>query len=199
MPLDPTPGGASANSYCSLAEANDYSSTRLFVDAWNAADDPTKTAALIEAARLLDSSFEWTGRASTPTQAMGWPRIGMASRNKFPIDPSVIPQPLKDAQSEFARQLIVADRTADNGAVKSELLQVGAGSARVNFRDTEAGSTVEMKDAAVRRKGPDLDYLAKWIPDAVRNLLVKTWYVQSLVSNPLIFNAIGGPDHGHDR
>jgi hypothetical protein len=191
-----TPGGATANSYCTLDEADAYHETRLFVGSWTGAGDDTKTAALLEAARRLDASFDWTGSAATRAQVLCWPRIGMASRNAFPIDPTVIPQPIKDAQAEFARQLIARDRLADNDAQKFGITDFKAGPVGLTFKDPEAGSDVPSKDADVRRRGPDFDYLAKWVPDAVRNLLVKSWYKQPLVSQPLIFEAIGGPARG---
>jgi hypothetical protein len=194
MALDATPGGAAANSYCSLTEANAYHASRLFVASWTAATDAVKEAALQEACRLLDSSFDWTGGAASATQALCWPRVGMVSLNKFAIPTTTIPAQLKNAQAEFARQLIDGDRTADNDAVKNELTSVKAGSVALSFRDTEGGSTVETKDGDIRRKGPDFDYLAKWIPDAVRNLLVKSWYQQPVITQGLVFQSLGGPE-----
>jgi hypothetical protein len=101
-------------------------------------------------------------------QYMSWPRIGMFSKNKFLIDSTVIPQQLKEAQAEFARQLIDADRTADNDAFKGGVKGLTVGPVSLEFRDPEGGSSPEEKDADVRRQGPDFDYLAAWIPDAVR-------------------------------
>lgn len=200
MALDATPGAATADSYCTLAEANDYHASRLFVTSWTLATEPVKEAALQEACRLLDSSFDWTGGAASAAQALCWPRVGMASITKFPILNTVVPLALKNAQAEFARQLIDGDRTADDDAVKNNLtdLKAGSGSVSLSFRNTESGASLAMRDADVRRKGPDFDYLAKWIPDAVRNLLVKSWYQQALISQPLIFSALGGPG-GHRR
>ena len=189
--IDATPGGAAANSYCTVVEADAYHETRLFASTWTTALAATKIAALIEAARRLDSSFRWTGAAAGTTQALCWPRTGMYSRTGQLIVSTVIPTPLKEAQAEFARQLIAADRFADNDAQKMGLTDLGVGSVRLTFKDPEAGTDVSSKDADVRRRGPDFDYLAKGIPDAVRNLLVSTWYRTSTVSNPLVFEAFG--------
>lgn len=197
MPLNPTPGASDANSYCSVEEADAYNASRLFASTWSAADETTKTAALLEAARLLDSSFDWTGRAADETQYMAWPRTGMFSKNKFLIDPTTIPQQLKEAQAEFARQLIDGDRTADNDAFKAGLEGLTAGPVTLKFRVPDGGSSPTDKDADVRRQGPDFDYLASWIPDAVRNLLVKTWYRTATVTQPLVFAAFGGNRHPH--
>lgn len=196
MPLTPTPGAADANSYCTLAEANDYNDSRLFTTSWSNADDTAKTAALLEAARLLDSSFDWTGHAADGTQYMAWPRTGMFSKNSYLIASTVIPQQLKEAQAEFARQLIDGDRTADNDAQKAGLKGLTVGPVSMQFHDSEGGTSPEDKDADVRRQGPDFDYLGRWIPDAVRNLLVKSWYKTATVTQPIVFQAFGGQRRG---
>jgi hypothetical protein len=64
-----------SNSYVSLADAETYFSARLWSDNWVNGDDPTKTAALIQAARALDHGFIWRGYKTTRSQAMMWPRI----------------------------------------------------------------------------------------------------------------------------
>lgn len=192
MPLVPTPGAADANTYCTLDEADAYNASRLNTESWTTADTPTKTAALLAAARLLDSSFDWTGAAVTETQYMSWPRTGMFSKNKFLIPNTVIPQQLKEAQAEFARQLVDDDRTSDNDAFKAGLKGLTVGPVSMQFRDPEGGVSPTDKDADVRRQGPDFDYLAKAVPDAARNLLVKTWYRTGSVTGSLLFMAGGG-------
>jgi hypothetical protein len=94
-----TPGAVDANSYETLVEAQAYFDAHLYASAWASADQATKEKALIMAARLLDAWFEWTGGASTSTQALGWPRTGMLSRNGYEIADDAIPQDLKNAQS----------------------------------------------------------------------------------------------------
>ena len=68
-------GMIDSNSYVSLADAETWMSSALWNDNWTAADDPTKTAALIHAARVMDRGFIWRGYKTTRGQAMMWPRI----------------------------------------------------------------------------------------------------------------------------
>lgn len=190
MALVTTPGAADADSYATLAEADAYNASRPFSTAW-AGTDAVKEAALREAARLLDSSFRWTGAAVDETQALTWPRSGMSTRNGFAIPTTgaaSIPKALKEAQSEFARQLLAADRTADSGPEKKGITSLKVGPVAIGYRapGTDSGS-LELRDADVIRLGPDFDYLSRFIPDAVRNLLPPSWYAQATVSRGFLF------------
>lgn len=78
MALDATVGGANANSYLTVAEADAYFAARLHSDVWDALSegegegegDSTKEAALIWATRLFDSKIKtaWD-KASLPGDA----------------------------------------------------------------------------------------------------------------------------------
>jgi hypothetical protein len=68
-----------------------------------------------------------------------------------------VPQALKDATAEFARQLMVTDRTADNDVEAQGISSLSAGPVSLAFKDT---------------------IYPKVVPDAVMNLLVPTWYKQ---------------------
>jgi len=187
MILIATPAAANANSYATVAEADAYSDSRLFTDDWltGTAD---KERALAMATRLLDAFYTWTGSAvtqkqsqnlpkfafyawtgtpSTETQALCWPRQGMYSRNGFAIPSGEIPQPLKDATSEFARQLLVADRSADNDIEAQGITSIKAGPVSLTFKDM-----IEKKV----------------IPDAVHSLLVPSWCIKA--STPSIFEVL---------
>ena len=178
MAITATPGDSNANSYATLAEANTYHDARLFADAWKTAESTIQEAALKQATRIINSSFRWTGKTVDEDQSLAWPMEGQVSRNGFQIPISgskSIPRDLKDATSEFARQLIEADRTADNEAQKAGITSVKAGPVTTSFTDREAGDR-ERIDAGIRRLGPDFDYIWSAIPDAVRNLLPPSWY-----------------------
>lgn len=173
-----TPGAANANSYETELEANDYFDARLpLVPPWDDADDPT--AALAMATRVLDSmsvarrtlrkgcdcniyytSRRWTGTPATTTQRLAWPRTGMYDANGNAIPSDVIPQALKDAQSELAGQLVIADTTLDNAVGVGGIKSVKAGSVAVTFKD---------------------DIAAHVLPDAVMNLLPPSWFTDELV------------------
>lgn len=179
MPLDTTPGGAAADSYASVAEADAYHTTRLFSSAWPAgstgADLVTKETTLRMAARLLDAyPRSWTGSAVDAIQALGWPRSGMFNRNGFAIPTSgasSIPKELKEAQSELARQLISTDKTADNAIINLGLRSLQAGPVSFSFGDLSSVENSENVTRMIR----EFNALAAVLPDAVKYLIPASW------------------------
>lgn len=113
--LDATIGGASSNSYNTQAEGDDYHDGRLFTSDWTGASTANKEAALAWATRLLDYNFDWAGGKYTIPQALRWPRFGALDRDGQLIDSAIIPVALKDAVSELARLLIIANRPGEKG------------------------------------------------------------------------------------
>lgn len=112
--IDATVGGASANSYVTLAEANTYMEGRLNASSWETdATDDNKNRALVEAANEL-TMLNWLGERTDSTQALSWPRQ-WAYDPDSPIqdyyDSTVVPQRVKDAQMELAFQAIKAGTT----------------------------------------------------------------------------------------
>lgn len=166
MALVTTPGAANANSYASVAEADSYASEHLYASGWLSASSAQKEAALIMSCRLLDAMPRaWTGAATTSVQALGWPRTGMTNRNGFGIAVMSIPLALKNAQSEFARQLLSDDRTEDNDVISLGLQSVKAGPVAVTFKEKES------ERLALARR----DSLEAVVPEAVIMLLVPSW------------------------
>lgn len=166
MPLITTPAGASSNSYATLLEAEAYAETHLYASGWNAASDDAKEQALLMATRLLDGMQRaWTGTATTDTQALGWPRLGMLSRNGFAIASGEIPVALKNAQAEYARQLVGSDLTETSDVVAQGITSVKAGPVAVSFRGQE-----QEHGALARRWALEFQ-----VPDAVIALLVPSW------------------------
>jgi hypothetical protein len=118
-----TPGASNANSYATLAEANDYLAARLNVGAWTAATEQTKIIALVEAQRTL-TPYPWLGRRSSGTQALSWPRTECPDPDaaydgiyQDPIDvvyinSAIVPTRVKYAQIELALETVKAG-TAD--------------------------------------------------------------------------------------
>jgi hypothetical protein len=170
--INATPAASNANSYETLDEANTYFDERIpLATPWVASGD-LSIAAIIMATRVIDTVLQprvtfdvanacyrtrptWTGAPSTTTQRLAWPRTGMFDRNGNAIPSGEIPQDLKDAVSELAGQLIMGDRTLDNDSVVQGVSSVSAGSVSVSFRDV-----IE----------------AKYLPDAVWNLMPPSWY-----------------------
>lgn len=82
MALDVTVGGASSDSYATVAEADAYLAARPGFDAtaWTALDDADKELRLQLAAQVLDTKLKFRGVRACKTQALAWPRL-------FPGDP----------------------------------------------------------------------------------------------------------------
>lgn len=77
LTLDATPGGASANTYCTEAQADTLAeavSPATVVDAWATADPDDRKRALVTATAKLDQLFRFRGVRATETQALEWPR-----------------------------------------------------------------------------------------------------------------------------
>ncbi len=72
--VESTPGSATANSYCSIAQADLYFSTGFKKTAWTDAAADYKSMSLIEATRLLDTLVDWSGVKSTTAQSLRFPR-----------------------------------------------------------------------------------------------------------------------------
>lgn len=177
-----TAGASNANSYVTLAEANAYFDARVPLTPPWADDVELDTAALVMAARVLDSmlsehrrlvrqsyrggvvkyylvSPHWTGTPTTTTQALAWPRDSMFDALGRVILNTVIPQGLKNAQCELAGQLRKSDRTIDNDVSVQGVSSVKAGSVSVTFKDT----------------------IEPWVvPDMVWNLMCDTWFTDEI-------------------
>jgi len=150
-----TPGATNANSYCTVAEADSYHDTHLYASAWNSASPTTKEIALIMSTRLLDTMYEWESFATDEDQALLWPREGLLRKNLLEwIEDDEIPIELKNATSEFARQLMEGDRSKDNEVDSQGLRSLTAGSISLSFKD---------------------HVVPKVVPDAVYNFIPEHW------------------------
>jgi hypothetical protein len=121
MPIpepDTTTGGAIANSYVTVEEAENFLDARLNAGAWTNAKPDDKKRALLMAANRLDRE-NWLGNRVTSVQRLAWPRTGAAKVDSVGIgygfaghswgwgygetySTDEIPQPVKDAQCELA-------------------------------------------------------------------------------------------------
>jgi len=115
-----------ANSYISLADANDYMAGSLYAEEWNAATDANKNLALISATRTLDANCIWRGYRKLTQQPLGWPRvlaknddywiaglpIGIYSARRYWSE-NEIPFYLSQGTALEALELLRVDRTKD--------------------------------------------------------------------------------------
>lgn len=98
------------NSYIDLDAANELAATRLFAAPWNAANDATRTQALITATALLDR-MGWEGRPTIPTQPLAFPRVSDRCPPGYPLTAEV-PQPIITATVELAIHLLAEGKHA---------------------------------------------------------------------------------------
>jgi len=125
--LNATAGSASANSYCTVAEADTYHKENRYhsYDTWQEYSSDEKKRGLIWATRLLDERMIWSGLLVSSTQALRWPRAGVYDRDGNGFSSSVIPQFLKNAVSEFAYFLMASERLGDDDTAGFKELKVG--------------------------------------------------------------------------
>ena len=83
--IDATAGGANANSYITLAEANTFVEAMISssdVSKWTTGTDDTRNRALTAAAERLDRE-RFLGARATDTQARQWPRTGVRKPDTY--------------------------------------------------------------------------------------------------------------------
>ena len=73
--IDSTLGGATSNSYISLAEATAIAQNEPFADKWTATSDDDLLVALITATRWMET-IDYDGTRCNETQRLKWPRDG---------------------------------------------------------------------------------------------------------------------------
>lgn len=133
--FDTTVGGAAANSYATVAEADDYLlERRLHVGtAWSDLGNDEREAALMWAAQVLDQ-YNFVGSIADETQALQWPRIDAYTKDGRLVASDEIPNIVKDAQAEIAYSL-VGNQTIAGQPAGEGYEEVQVGPIRVKFRD----------------------------------------------------------------
>lgn len=106
MALDATVGGASANSYGTLAEADAYFDDRPDSADWDALGS-AQEGWLIAATDALER-LTYQGKPTTETQALAWPRYRVRV-DGYLLDDWEIPARLKSAQ--FMTALLLSEET----------------------------------------------------------------------------------------
>lgn len=154
--INATAGSATANSYVTLTVAEQYHLDRPAVGTtWADATNDQKNAALLWSTKLLERLFEWNGSVVDTTQALLWPRAGLIDTNGWEtLDTTTVPLLIQYATAEFARQLLVEDRTADSDIIRQGIKSIRASAVRLEFFGTAFDPSV---------------------PDVVANLIPAEW------------------------
>jgi hypothetical protein len=110
-----------ANSYLSVADADDYLSLSIHASEWNDSTTTTKQQALVSATRMLDRQ-NWEGEKTSSSQSLEWPRTNAYDRDGNLVSSSTIPQQILDATAEhalvFVKDAEAAD-SSDQGSLQS--------------------------------------------------------------------------------
>jgi len=104
MALDATIGGAAANSFVTLAEANAYFGDALGGEVWLTFSESDRNKALVSACRQL-SRFKFRGTRETASQALPWPRLLQWDEQSEQIY-NRMPSEIKEANFEEALSLL---------------------------------------------------------------------------------------------
>lgn len=123
MALDTTVGGASADSYASLAQAATYHAN-LGHTTWDATDSEIQEQKLRLATQYLDSRYSWRGVKVAQTQALDWPRSGVVV-DGYTLASDAIPVALRNACCELAYKALTVDLFADVDTQYVESVTVG--------------------------------------------------------------------------
>lgn len=103
--VNSTPMDPANNSYASLADSDEYVSTRVAdaaaKSAWSGLDLGLKSAYLVNASRTLDSLCNWIGDKYSRDQGLKWPRVN-AYVDGYVVDQTSFPRPVVEATVEMA-------------------------------------------------------------------------------------------------
>jgi hypothetical protein len=126
MALDTTVGGASSDSFVTLAAYQAYGAKRGWtLGASDAADEINLTFAK----DVLEREYLFAGFKTTETQNLSWPRQTSIYIDGYSLDTDIVPQDIKDAQSEMAFLIqngATPFATVAVGAVASKKVKAGA-------------------------------------------------------------------------
>lgn len=164
MALDTTVAGASADSYVSVSDADDFVTYKQS-DTWDNASTALKEAALKAARRALDALY-WKRPRATDDQALRLPSAQM----KLDDGSLYLPDEVQEAQALLGLALIEdPDLLSGTGAVESVSV-----SGAFSIKSRTAGVEGDELPAEVYRL---IDrWLYKWGPDVTTwNSAARTW------------------------
>ena len=150
MALDTTVGGATSDSYGTLAEYETYVVAAIDANFNGHGHDATHELNLRRAAQYLDRKYSFVGMQQYQSQSRSWPRLTDALIDGWPIDPDTVPDAIKHAQFEVAYSMEVGGispmATLTTGAVKLTRSKAGPVEAETEYmmaRDTPRFVAVE--------------------------------------------------------
>lgn len=140
MIFDATVGGPDSTSFVTVEESDAYFTSHPFGEPWLELDESQKESYLMMSTRTLSAQC-WTGQATSPDQALAWPRTGMIGTNGHPIPSDIIPREIKYMTLEMSLRTYSEGATASSSTGDQGLKRVKAGSVEVEyFNPGDSGS-----------------------------------------------------------
>ena len=140
MPIDATVGGATADSFIEVAEADTLLENNKQFVVWDALTIPEKEAYLKEATVYMCCVYRWFGRIYSAEQALCFPRTKLYDRDGRVIAAGIIPDPVKRAQALYALQFSLSTQSLflleSQGA--AQIKRVESGNIEVETGDTQS-------------------------------------------------------------
>ena len=124
MTIDATVGGASANSFATLAEYQAYGALR----GWTLGTDAEDEINLLRAMDHLVRNYTLKGYKTTEAQALPYPRVTDVYIDGYSVDTDIVPQQWKDAECDMAVLIqggATPFDTVETGAVKTSKVKAG--------------------------------------------------------------------------
>lgn len=106
LALVTTPGDPTANAYATIAQVSAVDDEQIPVTTWASQNPNTQTRAIVRATQIVDQA-RFRGDRATTTQALEWPRVGVAAPSGLAYDPTVIPDVIVRATARLAIWLAV--------------------------------------------------------------------------------------------
>lgn len=152
-------GSSTANSYSSVAVADQYHENYGDPTAWSSLATADKERHLREATRYLDSKYgnQWVGDKYTRAQALDWPRYWAEDHDGFIVDPSTIPQALIDATvilalASVSGSLLVDESAPSGGGLIKTSKQLGPLKISEEYSGATSPQAIYTQAAAVLQK-----------------------------------------------
>ena len=119
-------GVTGANSYVATDYITEWVLSNPHDTTWAALAEAAMDGYAVMACRVMEEQIDWDGWQTDDEQARDLPRSGMYDKNGNSIEADEIPTAVKNAQSELARLLALADRTADPDTAGFKEIGVGS-------------------------------------------------------------------------
>jgi len=139
-------GSETANSYCTVAYADDYISIKSNATAWLALTDADVEKYLMWATRLLDQRASYAGTKVYPAGALEWPRAYVYDRNDLPVCNDCVPKQIKDATVEIAWNLFEndvdpSDSGGTSGSAGGAIKRIKADVVEIEYTEGTTGTS----------------------------------------------------------